>query len=102
VCNTTLHVPLDISLKDNVLDEVNSTKFLGIHIDNHINWKTHIEQISHKLNVVCYMIRNITHTLNADTLRMVYFAYFQSILQYGVIFGGNSTYAQQIFKLKKE
>ena len=29
---TTVHVPLDISLKDNILDEVNSTKFLGIYI----------------------------------------------------------------------
>jgi hypothetical protein len=45
---TTAHVPLDISFKDNnVLHEVNSTKILGIHIDNHMNWKTHIEQISH-------------------------------------------------------
>jgi hypothetical protein len=44
-----VQVPLDISFKDNVLGEVNSTKFLGMHINNHMNWKTHIEQISHKL-----------------------------------------------------
>jgi hypothetical protein len=66
---TAVHVPLDISFTDNVLDEVNSTKFFGIHIDNHMNWKTHIEQISHKLNAACFTIRNVTHTLNADILR---------------------------------
>jgi len=42
---TTAHVPLDIYYKDNVIDEVKSTKFLGMHIDNHMNWKNHVEQI---------------------------------------------------------
>ena len=63
-----------------------------------MNWKNHTEQISHKLSVACFMIRNLTHTLNAD---MVYFAYFQPVFQYGIIFWGNSAYAQQIFKLQK-
>jgi hypothetical protein len=84
---TTVRVPLDISFKDNVLDEVNSTEFLGTYIDNHMNQKTHTEQISHNLNAVCFTIRHLMHTLNADTLRMVYFAYFQPVLQYGIIFG---------------
>jgi len=53
---TTEHVPLGISYKNYVLDEVNSTKFLGIHIDSHMNWKIHIEQISHKLSVACFTI----------------------------------------------
>ena len=43
---TTTHVPLDISYKDQVLDEVNNTKFLGIHMDSNMNWKIHIEQIT--------------------------------------------------------
>ena len=98
---TTVHVPLGISYKNYVLNEVNSTKFLGIHIDRHMNWKNHIEQISHKLSVACFTIRNLTHTLNADILRMVYFAYFQPVFQYGIIFWGNSAHAQQIFKLQK-
>jgi len=34
---TTAHVPLDIHYKDNVTDEVTSTKFLGMHIDSHMN-----------------------------------------------------------------
>jgi hypothetical protein len=98
---TTVHAPLDIFFKDNVLDEVNSTKFLGIRIDNHMNWKTHVEQISHKLNAACFTIINVTHTLTTDILRMVYFAYFHPILQYGIIFWGNLAHAQQIFKLQK-
>ena len=47
------------------------------------------------------MIRNLTHTLNTNILRMVYFAYFQPIFQYGIILGGNSTRAHQVFKQQK-
>jgi hypothetical protein len=81
-----------------------STKFVGIYIyiDNHMNWKTHIEQISHKLNVACFMIRNLTHILNADILHMVYFEYFQPILQNGIILGGNSVQCNKHSNYKKE
>jgi len=30
---------MDIYYKDNVIDEVKSSKFLGMHTDNHMNWK---------------------------------------------------------------
>jgi len=66
-----------------------------------MNWKNHTEQISHKLSVACFTMRNLTHTLNTDILRMVYFAYFQPIFQYGIILGGNSAHAYQVFKQPK-
>ena len=47
---TTAYVPLDIYYKDKVMDEVKSTKILGMCIDNQINWKTHVEQIIPELN----------------------------------------------------
>jgi len=40
--------------------------------------------------------KNVIHTLNPDILCMVYFAYLYSILQYGIIFWRNSTYAHQV------
>jgi hypothetical protein len=67
-----------------------------------MNWKTHIEQMFHKLNAACFTIRKLIHTLNADILCMVYFAYFQPILQCGIILGGNSAHAQQVFELQKK
>ena len=96
---STAHFPLDIYYKGNVIDEVKSTKFLGMHTDNHMNWKNHVEQILPKLSAACFSIRNLIHTLNPDILCTVYFAYFHSLLQYGIIFWGNSTQAHQVFKL---
>jgi len=98
---TTANVPLDIYYKDNVLDEVKSTKVLGMHIDNHVNWKNHVEQILPKLGAACFLIRNLIHPSNLDITRMVYFAYSHSVLQYGMIFWGNATYAHHVFKPQK-
>jgi hypothetical protein len=98
---TSVHVPLDMYYKDNLIDEVKSTKFLGMYIDNHMNWKDHIEQILPKLSVACFSIRTLTYTLNLDNLHMVYFAYFHSVLTYGIIFCRNSTNVHQVFKLQK-
>jgi hypothetical protein len=36
---------LCIGYKENLIEEMVSTKFLGLKIDNHLNWKNHIEQI---------------------------------------------------------
>jgi len=98
---TTAHVPLDIYYKDNVIGEVKSTKFLGMHIDNHMNWKNLVEQILPKLSAAYFLLRNLIHTLNPDSLHMVHFAYFHSVLQYVIIFWGNSIHAHQVFKLQK-
>ena len=98
---TTAHVPLNIYYKDNVIDEVKSTKFLGMRIINHMNWKNHVGQILPKLSAVCFSIRNLILSLNLNILCMVYFAYFHSVLQYGIIFWGNSTHVHQVFKLQK-
>jgi len=54
---------LDSYYKDNLIDEVKSTKFLGMHIDNYMNWKNHVEQIFPKLSAACFSIRNLIHTL---------------------------------------
>jgi len=72
-----------------------------MHVDNHMNWKNHVEQILPELNAACFSIGNLIHALNPDILHMVYFAYFHSVLQYGIILWGNSTHAHQVFKLQK-
>jgi hypothetical protein len=69
---TTVQVPLAIYYRDNVIDEVKSIKFLGMHIDNRMKWKYYVEKILPKLSGTCFSIRNLIHTLNPDILRMVY------------------------------
>jgi hypothetical protein len=76
-------------------------KFLGLTLDNRLNWKAHIDNIFSKLSRSSYTIRILKQTLSQDILLMTYFAYFHSTMSYGIIFWGNSSYAIKIFKLQK-
>ena len=92
---------LTISNKDKCIEEVVNLKFHGIQIDTNLNWKNHIEQIIPKLSVACYMVRQMYHICYNDTLRSICFAYFHSIVSYGIILWGNSSDSRKIFTLQK-
>ena len=47
------------------------------------------------------MVRQMYYICNNDTLRSTYFAYFHSIVSYGIILGGNSSYSKKLFTLQK-
>jgi hypothetical protein len=81
--------------------ELNEVKFLGMTLDNMIAWRKHTETIIGKLNKNCYIIRKSKQYLNIDALKMVYYAFFYSIVSYGSIFWGNTTHSMHIFKLQK-
>ena len=78
---------LTFSYKDKCIEEAVNLKFLGIQIDSHLNWKNRIDQIIPKPSVACYMVRQIYHICNNDTLRSMYFAYFHSVVSYGKFSG---------------
>ena len=52
-----------------------------------------------KLSVACFAFRPISTFVMLNTLKMVYHSYFHSIINYGIIFWGNSSHS--IFKLQE-
>jgi IS1 family transposase len=55
-----------------------------------------------KLSGACYAVRSMFHISNINTLKSIYFAYFHSIVQYGIIFWGNSSNSRKISTLQKK
>jgi len=47
------HSTLYVGYKEKLIPETVYTKFLGLQIANHINWKNHIKQIIPKLGMLC-------------------------------------------------
>jgi len=92
---------IKIVVSNSIITNVNSTKFLGLTIDNTLLWKEHIADVTSKLNGACYALRAIKPFMTLDVLRMVYFSYFHSIMSYGIIFWGNSHLSSNIFKIQK-
>jgi hypothetical protein len=55
----------------------------------------------HKLSSVCFIMRTLSPILNIQTLRTVYFAHFHSLVNYGIIFWGNTSSMHKVFLIKK-
>jgi hypothetical protein len=83
-------INIKISCDNKLIQETKNSKFIGLDIDSSLSWKNHIDQMMIKLNRACYAVRYVKHFMAQDTLRIIYFSYFYSILSYGVIFWGNS------------
>jgi hypothetical protein len=49
--------------------------------------------------MLCYEDSHITHKI--ETLKLVYFAYFHSIMSCGTILGGNSADSKKVFYIQK-
>jgi hypothetical protein len=83
---------------------INATevKFLGLILDDTLNWKKHIEQLVNKMSSACYALRNLRPLLSQDTLKTVYYACLHSLLSYGIICWGGSSQAKKIFILQKK
>jgi len=60
-------------------------------------WKSHIEMITPKLNEACFMIRITRSILSLESLKMIYYACFHSIITQGLLLGGNSSQSVNIF-----
>jgi len=55
-----------------------------------------------KLSKACYVLRCIRPFMSLGALKSVYHSYFHSLLSYGIIFWGNSSYSLHIFRLQKK
>jgi hypothetical protein len=80
---------------------ISNIKFLGIYINDTINWKCHIEHINSKLSAVCYIMRSIKPYVFVNTLKTVYHSYLNSIINDGLPFWGNSPHSIKIFRMQR-
>ena len=93
---------LCISNNGRFLEQTVNTKFLDLQIDKYLNWKEHIEYITPKLASALYAIRSMSTYVCTGTLKLIYHAYFHSLMKYGIIFWGNSINSKHIFILQKK
>jgi hypothetical protein len=80
---------------------INEIMFLGLKIDNKISCKGHVDYIVPRLNSACYCMRAVKPYVLQNTLKLIYYSYFHSIMTYGLIFWRSSTESIKIFRLQK-
>ena len=77
------------------------TKFLGMWLDQHLTWSTHIQKLVTKLKHNINLLKHGNRLMTTDCRRLVYFAHIQSHLQYGILLWDNSLTLQEINRLTK-
>jgi hypothetical protein len=53
------------------------------------------------MNSACYAVRTVKRFMSQETLKMIYFAYVHSIIEYGIIFLGNTPNSSTVFRIQK-
>jgi len=71
---------IKIGYSNNQIAHVAIAEFLGIVIKNSLSWELYIEQITSKLNAAWYAVRLVKQPKSHETLNMVYFSYFHSVM----------------------
>jgi hypothetical protein len=67
-----------------------------------MKWKTHIDLILPKLNRACYVVRSMYILNDISTLKVIYYAYFHTIMEYGIIFWGKLSLSRKVFQTQKK
>lgn len=93
---------IEITYNSKVVKRVTSTKFLGLKIDEKLKWDEHIKQLIPKLNSACFALRCMNKVASIETKKIVYYSYFHSMMVYGVIHWGNSSWAKKVFLVQKK
>lgn len=92
---------MSLSINNENINFVNSCSFLGVTISDTLQWNDHADKLITKLNVINYKIRCLTHCLEINVLKKIYFAEAQSRLSYGILLWGNSSQFKRIFLCQK-
>ena len=97
--NNRQNETFQILYQNRLLIGTDNTKFLGLELDKNVNWKNHIQKNLPELSSACYLIRRMCPSCNINTLKMIYFADFHSVMEFGIIFWGISVESKRMLRL---
>ena len=87
-----------ITLNNQTIHCVNQYKFLGLYIDNKLNYKKHIIELKIKLAKILYLFKKISFLIDTKTLLLLYNALIVPNYMYCLIIWGIN-YKSNINKL---
>ena len=89
---------IEIKINGELLKEVDSAKYLGVYIDNKLNWNAHSNNIKLRLSKGISMLAKIRHYVPESVRRSLYFTFINSHTGYNLLNWGTapSTYVDTI------
>lgn len=94
-------LPVHCNYQGHVIETVNSTTFLGVQIDEKLSWKAHTEEVCARLSRYSYTLFKLSKLVDIEAVKTAYHGYVASTLRFGLIYWGNSTNREAVFKAQK-
>ena len=73
-------INIHISYGNKLITNTHSTNFLGLIIHSNLSWKNNIDKLIPKLSLARYAIRAVKSLMTQESLRIIYFSYFHSVM----------------------
>ena len=70
--NFKINHDIQLFIGRNVINRVSETKFLGVIIDDNLNWHSHINEVCRKLYKEYFFVKRASHVLSKYSLNMLY------------------------------
>ena len=83
-------VDFNVFIEHERINRVHVTKFLGIYIDDKLNWKYHINTVRSKLSKVAAIIYRASCLINQDGIYMLYCSLLLPYINYCSEIWGNT------------
>ena len=95
---------LKLYINNLALEKVNHTKFLGVTIDQNLNWQEHRSRLAKKLATCSGILNRIKDSVPPELHKDLYHTLFESHLTYGITVWGGASDAklEPIFKAQKK
>ena len=92
--NKRMPSPLKLILEGNLLERTATTKFLGVYLDEKLNWNCHLNFVRNKISKGLGMLGRCRNILSNDILLTMYFSLIYPYLIYCcIVWGGASATA---------
>ena len=83
---------ITLRLKEQAMTLTKKTKFVGISLDEFLNWNQRIHNINNKIFSTLYALNQIRKILPEKTVKTIYISILQLDLQYSIITQGNAIF----------
>ena len=93
----------NIQMQNNKIEKVSEIKYLGVYLDEKIDWNYQIKTVEAKIARASYILSKIRYYVNLNTLKTLYYALVYPFINYCVTaWGGvSNSKLDSIIKLQK-
>ena len=81
-------IPPNLKINDTTIEFVDNFVFLGVTINNHLNWSNHVDKTANQISKTIGMLNNLKKPIPSNILRILYNSLILPHLNYGILAWG--------------